>query len=96
MIVYSVVGASKKRALLILLLQNFFIVLGSGLLAFGLFFALKQPFFDSFAPAPDYRYTGSDLAALLFLELILSLLVALPFLLYFIRKTPTQLKSTGG
>lgn len=96
MVIYLVAGASKKRALLLLLLQNGVLVLSSSLVAFGLFFALKQPFFDSFSIAPDYRYTVSDLTALLLLELILSLLVALPFLLHFIRKTPVQLKSTAG
>lgn len=91
MVVFSVVGASKKRALLLLLLQNSLLVLFSGLVAFALFFALKRPFFDIFAPAPDYQYTGTDLITVLLLELVLSFVIALPFLLQFIRKTPAQL-----
>ena len=96
MVVYSVVGASKKRALLVLLLQNSLLVLFSGLVAFALFFALKQPLFALFAPSPDYRYTAVDLISILLLELVLSFLIALPFLLHFIRKTPVQLKNTAG
>ena len=93
MVVYIIVGASKKRLFLLLLLQNCITVLSAGVVAVGAFWALKKPLFDKLAIAPDYQYTPADYAYVLLASVLLSMLVAIPFILHVIRKTPTQLKN---
>ena len=93
LVIYAVVGASKTRIFIILLLHNAVMVLLSGLTAIGIFLALKKPLFDTFSPVPEYQYTVGDFCGILLLAFVLSLLVSAPFLYRFARKTPTQLKN---
>lgn len=92
-VVFGTVGADSKQLIIIMLIENILLVLPTSVLGFVAYDLTKDILFKDLMIAPNYIYTFGDYAFIFVAMLVVSIVVSLPFYLFYLRKSLVKLKN---
>lgn len=92
-VVFGTVGADSKQLIIIMLIENILLVLPTSVLGFIVYDLTKDILFKDLMIAPNYIYTFGDYAFIFVAMLVVSIVVSLPFYLFYLRKSLVKLKN---
>ena len=91
-IVYSIVGASKRKVFKIMLLEAFILSSVTSFLGILLHLSLYEPLFSKLNPTEGLTYQPEDYILVFLFSVLLSCLTLLPFLMHYSKDTLVQSK----
>ncbi|MCI8553806.1 MAG: FtsX-like permease family protein [Clostridiales bacterium] len=94
-IVYSLIGASKKAVVRLIVLENFLLSSLSAVLSIGLHLLLKESVLDKVSISTQLTYYFSDYLLLFLLMVTVSQLVSIPFILRYCKQTAVAIRNSA-
>lgn len=95
-VIYAIVGASKKKIMTIMVLENIILSACSGIIGILLHVFLYNPFFSKINTLENISYNWVDYLLVFLFTVLLSLLTTLPFLISFWRASLIESKNKYG
>lgn len=95
-VIYAIVGASKKKIMGIMALENMILASCSGIIGILLHVFLYEPFFSKINTLENIRYYLMDYLLVFLFTVLLSLLTVIPFLISFWRASLIESKNKYG
>lgn len=95
-VIYAIVGASKKKIMGIMALENIILSSCSGIIGILLHVFLYGPFFSKINTLENIRYDPTDYLLVFLFTVLLSLLTVIPFFIGFWRASLIESKNQYG